>query len=404
MKLWISLSGLLILYFTYGFYLSQKEFNLVPNTFSRMGQSKYYDYRGVLNVHTNASIGSGPTHEVIEAAKSVGLDFVMLTDLNVFNQNETVEGYHGNTLVLLGSKFSYLDSRIIHYSTSKKSLGQNLGEAQVKISDLLSQSAGSNTDDLLILAHPYKAGFSWTGDLPPGLDGFELINEKSLSYRSLETSKLSTLWSLLTYPFNPKLSFIRLFQEPQEELELMDRMGKEHSAKVFAGAEASARAVPLTNYLVKFPSYQRSFEFITTHVLLSSELTGNASGDKTKIFQALKKGHSYICFESLGDPKGFVATIESRGQQFLPGSSLVLSPGTQLHVSLPAKPQSYFEIAIFKDGERIATSNTVEALYPITQAGRYRVQVRLSPYLPLPDAIRWITWIYTNSFEVRDPF
>jgi phospholipid/cholesterol/gamma-HCH transport system substrate-binding protein len=43
----------------------------------------------------------------------------------------------------------------------------------------------------------------------------------------------------------------------------------------YAGAEAFARAFPWSNYLVKFPSYQSSFEIVTNHVLLTSELTGN---------------------------------------------------------------------------------------------------------------------------------
>ncbi|MBX3039894.1 MAG: hypothetical protein KF789_04185 [Bdellovibrionaceae bacterium] len=400
MKLLISLSALLIAYFTYGFYLSQTEMALVPSNLNRTTQTDFYDYRGVLNIHTNQSIGSSSPQLVIEAAKNAGLDFIMLTDLNVFQRNEMMESYHGNTLVLVGSKYSYLDSRIIHYSPVNKSLGSNLGEAQVKIADLLSQSTGSNPDDLLILAHPYKAGFSWSGEIPSGLDGFEILNEKSLSNRSWELAKASTIWSLLTYPFHPKLAFVRLFNEPTEELELFDRLGQNRPIRVFAGAEASARAVPLTNYLIKFPSYQRSFEFLTTHVLLTSELTGNAVGDRTKIFQALKKGQSYLCFEPLGDPKGFIAVLQAKGRQHLPGSEVSLSPGLTMKVSLPAKPKAFFEIIVYKNGTRFSTSNEETISVPITEPGHYRVQVRVSPYLPLPDAKRWMTWIYTNGFSV----
>lgn len=400
MKLLMSLSALLIAYFTYGFYLSQTEVSLVPTSLSRAPQTDFYDYRGVLNIHTDLSIGSSSQQSVIESAKNVGLDFIMLTDLNVFQRSEVTESYHGNTLVLVGGKYSYLDSRVIHYSPVNKSLGGNLGEAQVKIADLLSQSTGSNQEDLLILAHPYKAGFSWSGEIPAGLDGFEILNEKSLSNRSWEISKASTIWSLLTYPFNPKLAFVRLFNEPTEELELFDRLGRNRVIRAFAGAEASARAVPLTNYLIKFPSYQRSFEFLTTHVLLTSELTGNAAGDRAKVFQALKKGQSYLCFEPLGDPKGFVAVLQSKGRRDLPGAQVKLSPGMTMEVALPARPRAFFEIVVYRDGVRFGGSNEVSLSLPITQPGHYRVQVRVSPYLPLPDAKRWMTWIYTNGFYV----
>jgi hypothetical protein len=268
------------------------------------------------------------------------------------------------------------------------------------LADLLSQPNEGNTNHLLILAHPYKAGFSWSGDLPAGLDGFEILNAKSLSNRLWESSKISTLWSLLTYPFNPRLAFLRLFSEPTEEIDLFDQLGNQRSIVGYAGAEASARAIPLANYLIKFPSYQRSFEFLTNHVLLTSELTGNAAGDRMKIFNALKKGQFYQCLELLGDPKGFFAVIEDRGKLHPIGSKLRFNKAMRLNVHLPSKPNSFFEIVIYKDGARYESLNQHEISFPLTEPGVYRVQVRVSPYLPLPDAKRWITWIYTNEFRI----
>ncbi len=280
MRLWIFLSSLLILYFSYGFYISQFDISPLPPGLRKDNPAGFYDYRGVINVHTDLSIGSSNPSQVIAAANLTGLDFLMLTDLNVFSNSTLIEGYHSRTLVMVGQKVSYLDSRWIHYSLHGMPLGENMGEAQVKMADLLSQNHGANTDDLLILAHPFKAGFSWNGALPSGMDGFELLNAKSLSQRSWDASKISTIWSLVTYPFNPPLSFLRLFTEPTEELDLFDQLSNQRQVSGFAGAEASARAFPLADYLIKFPSYQRSFEFLTDHILLRSELTGNQSSDR----------------------------------------------------------------------------------------------------------------------------
>ncbi|MBX2988182.1 MAG: hypothetical protein KF802_09815 [Bdellovibrionaceae bacterium] len=400
MKLWIFLSSALILYFTYGFYISQDDPNVVPGRLKRETPHGLYDYKGVINVHTDLSIGSSSPQQVIEAAKAAGLDFIMLTDLNLFRSLGNLENYHGNTLVMVGSKYSYLDSRLIHYSPKRNVIGENLGEVQVRLADLLSQPVEANADDLLILAHPYKAGFSWSGEFPSGLDGFELLNAKSLSIRSWETSKPSTIWSLLTYPFNPPLAFLRLFSEPSEEIELFDRLGRERPVVAFAGAEASARAIAITDYLIKFPSYQRSFDFLTNHVLLSSELTGNPNTDKLKIFSALKKGQFYLCVELLGDPKGFFAAIEEHGRFHLPGSKIKLTRDMALKIQLPVRPTSFFEVVVYKDGARYKTFNDDNVELRLTEAGTYRVQVRVSPYLPLPDAKRWMTWIYTNNFRV----
>lgn len=400
MKLWIFLSALLIGYFTYGFYISQYDPSVVPVRLRKESPAGFYDYKGVVNVHTDLSIGTSTTAQVIEAGKSAGLDFMVITDLNVFKAQPVPESYHGNTLVMTGSKFGYLDSRLVHLSAKNFSVGDNLGEAQVKIADLLSQPVDGNPDDLLILAHPFKAGFSWSGEIPTGLDGFEILNAKSLSNRAWEASKVSTLWSLLTYPFNPRLAFLRLFQEPTEELELFDRLGTTRPIVGFAGAEASARAIALTDYLIKFPSYQRSFEFLTNHVLLNSELTGNAERDKAKIFAALKKGQFYLCLELLGDPKGFFIALEDKGRWGLPGSRWKFSKDLRLNIQLPSRPTSYFEVVIYRNGLRYETFNDEFTDFKIKEPGTYRVQVRVSPYFPLPDAKRWVTWIYTNSLTV----
>lgn len=401
MRLWIFLSAVLITYFSYGFYISQSDVSAVPSQLHRENPSGLYDYRGVINIHSNVSIGSGTTPQIVAAARAAGLDFLILTDLNIFDRQMPHDVYHGSTLLLNGGKISYLDSRFLHYSPQGNQLGATLGESQVRLADALSQNVNGNSTDLFVLAHPFKAGFSWTGPFPSGADGMEILNVKSLSNRAWESSKVSTLWSFITYPFNPRLAFLRLFSEPTEEIAWWDKLGSERRLVGFAGAEASARAIPWAGYLIKFPSYQRSFEFVSNHVLLRSELTGNPLGDKQKIFQALKNGNFYMSVDLLGDPKGFNAWVEDNGKTHLMGSELRWRKGMILSVRLPQNPTSFFEVVIYRDGEREKTYNSISVDHPLTQPGVYRVQVRVSPYLPLPDAVRWITWIYSNAFYLR---
>ncbi|WP_291516147.1 hypothetical protein [Bdellovibrio sp. ArHS] len=399
-KLFGAFSFLLVTYFLYGFYINQYEVSVVPQQITRDHAKNLNDYKGVMNVHTDLSSGSAPASFVISSAKLANLDFLMFTDLNIFNMPTTFESYHGNLLVFSAGKYSYLDSRLIYYSLNQESIGNNLGEAQVKLADLLSQKTGASKESLTILTHPYKAGYSWNGEIPTGLDGFELLNMKSLVNRAWEESKISTIWSLLIYPFNPRLSFLRLYTEPTDEIALLDKLSQQRRIVVFGATEASARVIPLANYFIRFPSYKRSFEFMSNHILMKSELTGSFNGDRTKIFNALKNGNFYIALDMLGDPKGFVATIESESKSHLMGSEVKLSKNMSLKVTLPTKPKDFFEIMIVKNGEVVARINEPETVYPITSPGVYRVQVRVSPMLPLPDAKKWITWIYTNPFFV----
>lgn len=395
-----AISFLLVTYFLYGFYINQYDVSIIPQQITREHSRLLNDYKGVMNVHTDLSSGSATASFVITSAKLANLDFLMFTDLNIFNMPTTFESYHGNLLVFSAGKYSYLDSRLIYYSMTQESIGNNLGDAQVKLSDLLSQKTGASKDTLTVLTHPYKAGYSWSGEIPSGLDGFELLNMKSLVNRAWEDSKISTIWSLAIYPFNPRLSFIRLFTEPTDEIALLDKLSQQRRVVVYAGTEASARVIPLANYFIRFPSYKRSFEFMSNHILLKSELTGSFNSDRTKVFNALKNGNFYMALDMLGDPKGFVATLEEENKSHLMGSTVKLSKNMSLKVSLPSKPKDFFEIMIFKNGEVVARINDPETVFPITQPGTYRVQVRVSPMLPLPDAKKWITWIYTNPFFV----
>ncbi|WP_347355793.1 hypothetical protein [Bdellovibrio sp.] len=401
MKVIATLSFLLVTFCLYGFYLNQYDFAVVPQQISSEHSRSLYDYKGVMNVHTDLSSGSAPASFVITSAKLANLDFVFFTDYNIFNVPTTFESYHGNLLVFNAGKYSYLDSRLIYYSLNQESIGSNLGDAQVKLSDLLSQKTGASKDTLTILAHPYKAGFSWSGEIPSGLDGFELVNLKSLINRAWEESKISTIWSLMIYPFNPRLAFVRLYTEPTDEIALLDKLSQQRKIVIYGGTEASARVIPLANYFIRFPSYKRSFDFMSNHVVLKSELTGSFNSDRLKIFNALKNGNFYIALDTLGDPKGFSATIEEENKSHMMGSEVKLSKNMTLKVSLPSKPQEFFEIMIIKDGEVQLRVNEPETVYEIKSSGTYRVQVRVSPMLPIPDAKKWITWIYTNPFFVK---
>lgn len=401
MRILSYISILIIGYFLYGFYINQYDLNIVPRQLKNENPAGYYDYRGVMNIHSNRSIGSASTGFIASSAKAAGLDYIILTDLNQFDDASFRESYQSGLLVLNGGKYSYLDSRLIYYSPNGELLGANLGETQVRFADYLSQKPGSNKNGFLTLAHPYHLGFSWSGEIPDGLDGIEILNLKSLAVHAWADSKLSTIWSLFIYPFNSQLSLVRLFSEPSEEIALFDRIAQKRDFVGFAGAEASARALPFSTYLIKFPSYRRMFDIMSNHVLLRSELTGNFAADRQKIFQALKSGQFYMSLDILGDPKGFLAVMEDRNRNYLMGSHVKLSKTLQMTVRLPNQPKEFFEIVIYRNGERYKTFNVPEVTFPIEEKGSYRVQVRVSPMWPLPDARRWISWIYTNHFYVE---
>lgn len=394
-------SIIFFLFFVYWLVLSQLQVSVVPDELGLANYPGFYDYKGITNVHTNRNLGSGSPANIINAAQDAGLDYLFITDLNTFNAPLIPEGYHRQLLVMTGEEYSYLESRILTYDLERRHSLDSLGQAQVLLADLLSQSGVDAESDLLVLAHPSKPDFTWTGSYPSGLDGLEIINLKSVWQKAWSESKLSFFWSALVYPFNPQFALLRLYEEPMDELNLWDKLSTERPTIGMAGAEATARTGPLGSFHLRFPSYQRSFSLVSNHALLRSELTGEPEGDRRKILKALSDGQFYMCLDVLGNPKGFSAFIQDRDHIIPIGGKVKYRPGMKIVVHIPRKPKVPFETKFFKDGQEFMASNSLDTEYEIHSKGVYRLIVRVFPTLTLPDGMRWMTWIYTNPFYVE---
>jgi len=395
------LTGLILLYLFYGMYLAQRQFTVTRQDLKRENAVGFYDYRGVTNVKSDLSEGSSEPTEIINAARRVGLDFLVFNEVNLPERMAGLDGYQGNLLVMSESEYTLLDTRILHYSGARDQAPANLGDARLYLTDLLSQPNSSGRDSLLVVAHPFLNGPTWVGDFPTGVDGLEVLNPKSLSEQAWIASKLNVVWSLICYPFNANFAFLRLFQEPGNETTLWDQVNRKQKVFGYAGADATARAIPFARYLIKFPSYEKSFEITSNHILTESELNGSFQKDRLTLLSALKKGQFYFSLDLLGDPKGFLAFIQDKDRIHLMGSTLKLTHGLRLISRLPAVPQDFYEIVILKDGERLVTVNRPEVNFEIKAPGVYRIAVRVAPFLGFPDGKKWLTWIYTNPFFIK---
>jgi hypothetical protein len=391
----------ILLYFTYGFYASQAEIQIVPPKIEKINPNGFNDYRGVINVHTDMGIGSNSPLEIIEEAKKAGLDFLMFNDLDIFNIPPGLEGYHSGLIALWGSQHRYLDNRLLMYSPDKKLYPTDSNDAQIKLTDYLSQSSSANKELLFVLSHSSKAPLKWTGPMPTGLDGLQIINPKAMSERRLQENPFSVIWSFFTYPFSPRLAFLRLINEPRDELALWDQLGQERAAIGITGGDITARAIPLANYFIKFPSYYRSFGVSSIHLILRSELTGNFVADRLKVFAALKSGQFYNSFDLIGDPTGFNFYATNNDQTHLMGSKIQFTPGMKLRFELGARPVVHFEVVVLKDGQRLKSLTSTNGEFSIEGPGVYRAIVRVIPFFPFPEGKKWITWIYSNPIFIK---
>lgn len=397
----LKFSFVFFLVFFYGLILSQVRINVQSEELEPKNHPGFYDYRGVTNVYTDRSLGSGTPTEVIKAAEESGLDFLFLTDLNIFSKNPTLDGYHRKLLVLNAAQYSYLESRLFLYDVKRRHEIDGLGQTQTLLADLLSQSGADEKQDLLILAHPTRPGYTWNGNYPSGLDGIEVINLKSVWEEAWERSKISFAWSAIVYPFNSHLALIRLYDEPESELRLWNQLTATRPTIGIAGADARAKTNPVAGFFIRFPTYQTLFSLASNHLLLRSELTGDVESDRKKVLSALSGGEFYFSIDALGNPKGFVAFAQHGEHVFPMGSEIKYAPGLKINVHLPRKPKVPFEAAFLKDGQHIMSSNSADTEFEVHGPGVYRIIVRVFLGLTLPDGNRWFTWIYANPFYVR---
>lgn len=390
-RLFLALTFVMVSFAVYGFYISQFEIRVVPPQTGQPGEKTtfLYDYKIALDVYSHLSSGSGNALTIAEEAKKARLNFVLISDTNSYYDLDT-DKYLFGVGVLSGSKVVQENRQFIYYSSTKK--------------DFFTKSANDfaeDSDALIIETHKINAPYEVAELNKLKFDGLEVLNFKSIAQKSWIDSRLSTIWSILCYPFNPRLALTRLYKEPSAELAVFDQLSQLRKVSFFMGAEATARAIPFADWLIKFPSYEMSFNIASQHVFLTSELTGDITNDSQKVLEALKRGHSYVAFDALGDATGFESYIIENRKKLLTGDEINFTKNLRLYYKLPVEPIPFYEVILFKNGQRVDHLNTFEGLFSIDSPGVYRIQVRLSPTFPLPDATKWIPWIYTNNFYVN---
>ena len=239
---------------------------------------------------------------------------------------------------------------------------------------------------------------TWKSEVPSFVGGLEVINLRKLWQETWYNETSHFFHSLFIYPFNPRLALIRLIAQEEKEFELWDKTNLKRRLIGVLGNQTTSRIFSAMGIAFSFPSYKESFEFASNHILLESELTGNANSDRAKIFKALEKGEFYFSFDSLGSPKGFAAYVKRTGRYYLPGNKISVKKRTHLVVDLPKNISIPVEIKLLKDGQIISMVKNDNGKFEISSPGNYRVEVHVQPKLPFPESSRWVPWIFTNNF------
>jgi hypothetical protein len=402
MKLWKKLLLLLLLVvllsqipFAYRRYKLGRLHAAIQNTNSQRTAivGDFVDYKGAMHVHSSlGGHSSGTFEEIIAAAKSNRLDFVVMTEHpsgNVNTAQMTLQGSHGGVLFVNGNEVSTQQSdRLLLVPGG----GSAANADQHSTQHVVTRAKQENS--IVFVAYPDD----FKGWDATGYDGVEVYNVYT-NAREINPVVMffDGLWSYRSYA---DLLFATFYRRPAESLRRWDSAIALRGQRLVAVAGNDAHAniglalkgtTGQTLLGLKLDPYERSFRLVRVHVLVPS----GGVLDAQSLREALAAGHCFIGFDLFSDSSGFRFTAADANEYKIQGDEITLETEVRLNVVSPISSR----IVLLRDGNAIQTeSGVTNKEFIVTERGSYRVEI----YLPqLPGSVGGQPWILSNPIYVK---
>jgi hypothetical protein len=343
----------------------------------KMGRRAFYGLRGNLHMHTTDSDGTLSHRKLAEIAGAAALDFIVVTDHNVYRPG--LDEWVGNTLLLVGEEVH--DPQREPQSSHTLCFGIRTDVAQhaanpQELIDAVVQQGG-----FVFLAHPFErdvAAFlpepniSWRDWDASGYEGIELWN-----YMSEFKSALKNKAAAVVYAYLPAL----IIQGPYPEtLRKWDELLGGRRVSVFGGSDAHGTVYRMGPLARAVQPYDLLFRCINTHLLVEEPLAADVEADKRSLFGALRAGRGFVCYEQPAAGAGFTFWARSGG------SEATIEGAVELRMTTPAPGL----LQLVREGQVVAQTfgRTLALMTP--RPGAYRAEA----YRRYAGRMRG--WIFSN--------
>ena len=356
-----------------------------------LSNPNFAEYKGIIHAHTNlGGHSTGSFDELIGAARSNELDFVVMTEHFSFNYDSsalTLNGFYGRTLFVGGNE--------VDTATGDRFLmipgGADAPQFAFEQTDSFLEKVHAN-NRLALVTYPERLK-SWDAKFD-GIEVFSLhTNAKKMNPA---TFIFDALWS---FPAYPELTLANYFVRPDANLQKFDEISAKRKITLFAGTDAHSNigfhllgdetGNKFVNF--KFDDYAGVFRLSRAHVLLEKD----RQLSRENLTEAIKNGHLFVGFDILSDTKGFSFTAENSAESKIQGDEINLQTGVKLKAAAPQSAR----FVILKNGEKVfEESGRNEIVFDAQEKGVYRTEIYLdvlgSPFDKMP-------WILSNPIYVR---
>jgi len=342
------------------------------------GLPGYRDFRGAIHVHSYLSHDSkGTPDEVLQAAKTARLNFLIMTDHNNPRiYQEGMNGRYGDLLVIRGAEIGLNGSYILAIG-----LPRDLDPAPHTMEEVLRQVKALG--GMAIVAHP-KRFRSWDSHDYEAMEVYDLLDSIKEQRWRYPRYLFDFLYSFDSYP---EELFLSVIERPDWSLAKWDEINRDRKVTAIGTSDAHQNVKFLGRQL---DPYSTSLRFVDTHIIIASSASHL---DREDVLSALRSGHAYVSHDLLADPTGFQFFVTDQTHTWIMGDDVALKPGLELTVKSPLPAR----IRLLKNGgvTREVSGNTLTFFLQDDGVGVYRTE------LSLHVLGQWWPWIFSNPIYVK---
>jgi len=327
-----------------------------------------YEYVGNPHVHTSYSDGEALHAEVAEAAAEAGLNFVIVTDHNVWVDG--CEGYYDKVLLLVGEEIHDVRrqpqaSHLLAYNVESEMAP--LASDPQRLIDEVNQRGG-----FCYLAHPFEyrspigpdlVAIPWADWDVTGYVGLEIWNYMS-EFKALLRNRLAAL----LYAYLPAWGVTGPFRAVLRKWDELLVQGKRVAA--IGGSDAHGNTYSLGSFKRQVFPYAYLFRCVNTHILTERPTNGIFEHDKTLIYDALRRGHTWVGYDLPAPTNGFRFHARSGANRAIMGDVMKRTGAIVLEVETPQRAT----IQLVRNGKVVARSSGRRLEHTTAEPGVYRVE------------------------------